>query len=192
MAVKSKTALGTDIDTKLASASNITATEHRSLEHDIVDSYEDFIASYTTAQIAALGSMTTRQIVYDTDIKAYYYYDGTAWQPFTGRAYKVYKAYLTQSGTSAPSATVLENTLGGTVVWTRDDVGIYKGTLAGAFTSSSTICLNQSIVQSSPMKFMQVYVTGADEINVLTFDASFADADDCLNAGAHIEIQVYP
>ena len=33
---------------------------------------------------------------------------------------KVYRALLSQTGTAAPTATVLENTLGGTVVWTRD------------------------------------------------------------------------
>lgn len=46
---------------------------------------------------------------------------------------KVYRAVLTQSGTDAPTATVLENTLGGTVVWTRDNPGRYVATLVGAF-----------------------------------------------------------
>ncbi len=46
---------------------------------------------------------------------------------------KVYRALLTQSGGHAPTATVLENTLGGTVVWTYSNEGIYVGTLAGAF-----------------------------------------------------------
>jgi hypothetical protein len=44
-----------------------------------------------------------------------------------------YTALLTQSGTNAPVATVLENDLGGTVVWTRNNTGVYFGTLAGAF-----------------------------------------------------------
>ena len=54
-------------------------------------------------------------------------------------SYSVYTALLTQTGTNAPVATVLENTLGGTVVWTRDSAGFYTGTLAGAFTVSKTI-----------------------------------------------------
>ena len=33
--------------------------------------------------------------------------------------YRIYVAKITQSGTSAPSATVLQNTLGGTPVWSR-------------------------------------------------------------------------
>src|SRR5688572_16305439 len=54
------------------------------------------------------------------------------------RHYKVYVALLTQTGTSAPVATVLENTLGGTVVWARGGTGEYTGTLAGAFTADKT------------------------------------------------------
>jgi hypothetical protein len=54
------------------------------------------------------------------------------------RPYKVYTALLTQSGTSAPVATVLENTLGGTVVWSYFGVGQYVGTLIGAFTTSKS------------------------------------------------------
>jgi hypothetical protein len=52
---------------------------------------------------------------------------------------KVYRALLTQTGTDAPVATVLENTLGASVVWTRDDVGAYRATLAGAFPAAKTI-----------------------------------------------------
>jgi hypothetical protein len=55
-----------------------------------------------------------------------------------GRPYKVYTALLSQSGTNAPIATVLENTLGGTVVWSRNSNGVYFGTLSGAFTVDKT------------------------------------------------------
>ena len=52
-------------------------------------------------------------------------------------AYKVYTALLTQSGTDAPVATILENTLG-EIVWIYSGVGIYSGTLLGAFTLDKT------------------------------------------------------
>lgn len=52
---------------------------------------------------------------------------------------KVYRAIINQSGTNAPVATVLQNTLGGTVVWTRNDVGDYSATLSGAFPAAKTI-----------------------------------------------------
>lgn len=53
------------------------------------------------------------------------------------RPYKAYVALLTQSGTNAPVATVLENTIG-TVVWTRVSPGIYNGTLADNFPIDKT------------------------------------------------------
>ena len=52
--------------------------------------------------------------------------------------YRVYTALLTQTGTDAPVAIVLENTLGN-VVWTRDNLGIYVGTSSGSFTENKTI-----------------------------------------------------
>lgn len=54
---------------------------------------------------------------------------------------KVYRALLTQVGTDAPVATVSENSLGGAVVWTRAEAGVYIGTLVGAFTPNKTFPL---------------------------------------------------
>jgi hypothetical protein len=48
------------------------------------------------------------------------------------RPYKVYTALLTQIGTDAPVATVLENTIGD-IIWSYIDVGQYRATLTGAF-----------------------------------------------------------
>lgn len=52
--------------------------------------------------------------------------------------YKIYKANLTQTGVAAPEVTIIDNTLGSAIVWTYSDVGIYKGTLAGAFPLART------------------------------------------------------
>lgn len=46
----------------------------------------------------------------------------------TIKQYKVYTALLTQTGTNAPVATVLENTLGVNIVWTRLSTGFYRAT----------------------------------------------------------------
>ena len=48
---------------------------------------------------------------------------------------KVYRALLSQSGTDAPTAVVLENTIGN-IVWTYDSLGNYVGTLASAFPAN--------------------------------------------------------
>lgn len=58
-----------------------------------------------------------------------------------------YKAVLRQTGTDAPVAYVVMNTLGGTVIWTRSDVGKYVGTL---FTVSSFHELNTLFVATLP------------------------------------------
>lgn len=50
--------------------------------------------------------------------------------------FRSYVATLQQTGTNAPTATVLYNDLGN-IVWTRDAVGRYFGTLAGAFQSTA-------------------------------------------------------
>lgn len=47
--------------------------------------------------------------------------------------YKVYTALLTQTGTDAPVATVLENTLGGDIVWSYKQTGLYTITSDSKF-----------------------------------------------------------
>jgi len=54
------------------------------------------------------------------------------------RPYKVYTALLNQSGTNAPVATILENTLVGDIIWSYDNIGGYIGTLTGVFTNNKT------------------------------------------------------
>lgn len=62
-----------------------------------------------------------------------------------GASYKVYTALLSQSGTNAPTAVILENTLGGTVVWTRSSVGTYSATLTNAFPSNKTVIIYDGV-----------------------------------------------
>lgn len=114
-------------------------------------------------------------------------------------SYKVYTALVMQSGTSAPVATVLENTLGGTVVWTRDSQGVYAATLAGAFTVGKTApyMLNQwagagvGLLTGVPQS---VFLAGGEDGNavwVKTMNAAGNDVADDNLYGAIIEIRVY-
>jgi len=57
---------------------------------------------------------------------------------------KVYKALLTQNSTDAPTAVVLENTLGGDITWTRNNEGYYIATLTGGFPDLNKLILPQS------------------------------------------------
>ena len=118
-----------------------------------------------------------------------------------GQGIKVYTALLTQTGTDAPVATVLENTLGGEVVWTRDDIGLYTGTLAGAFPSATATALppigvNQSVTEQTT--FVLALFERADEdrlkIGTYTVDPSSGTQTegDALLTNAYVEILVYP
>lgn len=55
----------------------------------------------------------------------------------SARPYKVYTALVTQTGTDAPTAIVLENTLGN-ITFTRTGVGVYHIVSDGLFTIDKT------------------------------------------------------
>lgn len=104
-------------------------------------------------------------------------------------SYSVYTALLSQSGTDAPVATVLENTLGGTVVWTYDSVGYYIGTLAGAFAADKTamdISNNFGIGRIYSIAWID-----ANSIGVESGQTGGANTDDFLDK-TKVEIHVYP
>lgn len=107
--------------------------------------------------------------------------------------YKVYTALLTQTGTNAPTATVLENTLGGTVVWTREDVGSYVGTLNDAFTAAKTLPYSLISGQQSYDYIIYGNRIAGDQYHVFTDSYSTATPTDIssINDVVFIEIRVY-
>ena len=102
--------------------------------------------------------------------------------------YKVYTALLTQTGTTAPTETVFQNTLGGVIVWTRNGVGDYIGTLTGAFPVDKTFVFSSSL-GNSPADILQFYKDSVNNVGVLTY--SGAASDDILYYTS-VEIRVYP
>jgi len=99
---------------------------------------------------------------------------------------KIYMALLTQSGTDAPVATVLMNTLGGTVVWTYNGNGSYIATLSGAFPASKTwlIINNTQPEDSGPWLFIR----GTD--NTITLNNTNGENNSMSNTP--IQILVFP
>ena len=118
---------------------------------------------------------------------------GAAWEAVAGGGpgYLEYVALLTQSGTDAPVATVLKNTLGGTVVWTRSAPGEFLGTLANAFPIDRTLLFSQySLPTIVGDEVFGLFVrVSADAVKIGIYDGStFID-----NVSAYpIEIRVYP
>jgi len=108
----------------------------------------------------------------------------------SGATYAVYRALLTQTGTNAPVATVLENSLGGTVVWGYGNVGFYTATLVSAFTADKTFTLITMGESVGDAVTIQAYRSSADVVTVLTRmpDGSASE----LEGPASVEILVYP
>jgi len=103
-----------------------------------------------------------------------------------GENYKVYTALLTQSGTSAPVATVLENTLGGTVVWSYTASGDYLATLSGAFTVGKTWMTIVPYGDNGPQGIYSLANISANTVRVMD-----VNGDNGL-VYTPIEIRVYP
>lgn len=106
-------------------------------------------------------------------------------------AYLKYVASLNQTGTNAPTVTILENTLGN-IVWTRVGVGSYLGTLAGAFPVTNRVWFAKVNPQQTTSRYNIVlnYAT-ANTIQLLAFfNDNVTPIDDIQQAS--IEIRVYP
>lgn len=107
-------------------------------------------------------------------------------------SYLVYTALLNQTGTNAPVATVLENTLGGTVVWSYSSVGAYFGTLNGAFPSGKCFF---SIISDN---INNIYTANRGSDNVIAVNTGTNDAPSLfiplndLLVDASFEVRVYP
>jgi len=65
----------------------------------------------------------------------------TAFENYVEKTYYTYTVLLSQTSTSNPVATILDNSLGA-VVWTRSFAGEYHGTLTGAFPILKTVIPN--------------------------------------------------
>ncbi len=98
--------------------------------------------------------------------------------------YTVYTALIDQAGTAATTATVLQNTTGGTIAWTRTGAGAYTATIADSFftLNKTMVFINGgSATATANIEWASPTTT------TVTIDTSF----DSLLTGASIEIRVY-
>ena len=97
--------------------------------------------------------------------------------------YTSYAALLVQSGTGAPVATVMQNTTGGTIAWSRNSSGNYSGVITGGtFTTDKTLVLINQGGSTSTANIQ--WGSSTTTISVIT------GADDLL-AKASVEIRIY-
>lgn len=117
---------------------------------------------------------------------------------------KVWRGLLSQSGTDDPTAVVLENSLGGTVVWARTGTGTFTATLTGVFLANKVFArCAPSFGASHDATLMTAWsVVRRTSDNVLTLNTTNIDYDggtfneggpaDALLLDTPVEILVYP
>ena len=103
--------------------------------------------------------------------------------------YKRYIANVTQSGSAAPTVSILENTIGD-IVWTRTSSGVYQGVLFNAFIDDfkTYLTINQNLQNLGGVN----YITWFDgsTIQIDTLDNTFTNSDTLL-VYTTIEIRTY-
>jgi len=107
----------------------------------------------------------------------------------TARPFKVYKALLTQTGTSAPVATVLENTLGFTVDWVYGAEGGYKTDTGGLLIENTYLVLFGA--GRSFKRVVSYFISGDNEVELYTY-LNEVQSDDVINTPISVLIEVYP
>lgn len=102
--------------------------------------------------------------------------------------YRKYVALVTQSGVLAPTAIVLENTLGVSTSFTYDGAGQYLLNATGAFASGKVV-----FYSSQPNSDAQM-ITGQMDSNDTYFIGSIDNNlyTDGILSNTTIEIRVYP
>ncbi|HMT68801.1 MAG TPA: hypothetical protein PKD16_01495, partial [Saprospiraceae bacterium] len=146
-------------------------------------------------------------IRYNSDSKCIEYYDGVSWKSDC-KPYKIYTALLSQTGTNAPVATVLENDLYNPVTITRLFAGSYtidcidfivgKVHISGATDwngSGSTVIPLWD--ESQIIGYLEIYCNqSSGKIGFEVFNAAFTRIDWSVLMGASNlnfpEIKVYP
>lgn len=101
------------------------------------------------------------------------------------RPYDCYVAALTQSGTGAPTAVVMENTLSGTVVLARSIGGTYSATLVGEFDAAKTVAF---ISVQTLQRYGKITRFSDDAVLILIEDETGTLDDDW---SGYVEIRVY-
>ena len=99
--------------------------------------------------------------------------------------YKVYTALLNQVNQDAPVATVLQNTLGGEVVWTTPFDGTFDAILNGVFTLNKVVIF----VTTSNATIIEAYPIDINTIELYQVDLSGMQINGLNNVS--LEIRVY-
>lgn len=106
--------------------------------------------------------------------------------------YTTYVALLSQIGTSAPTSTIVDNTLSGTPSLARTGTGSYTLTLASEFPAGTTNCIIGSVNLDHTTSYSaNIYRLSDDVIQITTGDWSTPEAIDDVLDNTSIQITIY-
>jgi hypothetical protein len=159
------------------------------------------ISATSFAQFAA-GTITRRdsaayskplgyRIGFHTD-NLTYSWDKTRYKRVANENYKVWTGLVTQSSTSAPTATIIDTTTFGAITWSRDSVGSYKATATGLFTLNKTVVFHAGpILVSNVTTAINIL---EKTVNFVRFSTTRTDTGakvDAVLSGTPFEFRVY-
>tara|TARA_R100001594_G_scaffold139417_1_gene183794 strand:- start:907 stop:1365 length:459 start_codon:yes stop_codon:yes gene_type:complete len=100
-------------------------------------------------------------------------------------AYTVYTALVTQTGGTAPTATVLQNTTGDTLTWARTGAGTYTVTSSTALFTTNKTAVFCNVGNGEPNQ-MLMWTRTSNTVITLTTNGS----DGRITGGA-FEVRIY-
>jgi hypothetical protein len=108
------------------------------------------------------------------------------------RPYKVYTALLTQTGEDAPTAVVLENTIGN-ILFEYIDIGAYAISSSNLFTENKTIVLQDQQTNRNDNDTDYCIRIVYDNVDSIIINTAFLDTTEINDAllNTPIEIRVY-
>jgi len=156
----------------------------------------------TGAEAEAISSPATGLIIYCTNANGsvitsvgLWNYNGTAWVTAGAKPYKILTGNLTQTGTGAPTFTILENTTGVTYTTAYTGVGLYTLTANSGtpFTANKTQAFIGGNVASvgGDNYFMNTSINSTTVIGISSGSYGIGFNDDILS-NTPIEIRIYP
>lgn len=106
-------------------------------------------------------------------------------------AYTTYVALLTQAGTAAPTAQILQNTTGTTFTWARTGGGTYTVTAAdGVFTANKTWIGTGAEMQGGTPKVLLGDWTSTTVVTFVQSDMGSGSSSDVMDLQS-VEIRIY-
>lgn len=144
-----------------------------------------------------LKNLDKIELQFDVRTGIFYYIDGNGqFAEFTvpqsvQLGYRSYTALISQSGTSAPTAVVLNNSLLGEPSFTRRVAGSYQLVLTGQFNASKTwVIINTSLAGSDFNYLYSASRLNSNEIEINSYNVAGNPEDDLME-NVPIEIRIY-